>query len=213
MSGQPVVILVFTDDSCPPVGPGCGRGHEKCYQCQCLFTSENCPQCKSADLMASPALSVKSLDPAVVYGRLGQTGSSARIFPTPPVPRRPGNYRPSPAPGTRRINWIQRYNRRPNTVNIDDKSISGNSNPLYVPSSQLYNKLTSSIALLRSQVLGSLPEHEILKLRSIWVLGITWFDYNLALTECCFCFLFYFQKIPFSLQFNQFIQSQLIKIL
>ena len=36
---------------------------------------------------------------------------------------------------------------------------------------RLYNKLTSSIALLRSQVLGSLPEHESLKLRSIWVLG------------------------------------------
>ena len=206
MSGQPVVILVFTDDSCPPVGPGCGRGHEKCYQCQCLFTSENCPQCKSADLMASPALSVKSLDPAVVYGRLGQTGSSARIFPTPPVPRRPGNYRPSPAPGTRRINWIQRYNRRPNTVNIDDKSISGNPNSLYVPSSQLYNKLTSSIALLRSQVLGSLPEHESLKLRSIWVLGITWLDYNLASTECLFCFQIKFLS---QLQFHPFSQSQL----
>ena len=39
---------------------------------------------------------------------------------------------------------------------------------------KLDNKLTSitsSIALLRSQVLGSLPEHESLKLRSIWVLG------------------------------------------
>ena len=63
---------------------------------------------------------------------------------------------------------------------------------LSVLSSQLCNKLTSSIALLRSQVLGSLPEHESLKLRSIWVLGITWLDYNLASTECCFCFLFYF---------------------
>ena len=147
-------------------------GHERCYQC--LFTSENCPQCKAADLMASPAMSVKSLDPAVVYGSLGQQASSSRIFPTPPVPRRPGgHYRPSPAPGSRRINWIQRYNRRPNTVNIDDKSISGKTLPLrcHILSSQLHNKLTSSIALLRSQVLGSLPEHESLKLRSIWVLG------------------------------------------
>ena len=137
---------VFTDDSCPPGGPGCPScglpydtskrrmlvdscGHERCYQC--LFTSENCPQCKAADLMASPAMSVKSLDPAVVYGSVGQTGSSSRIFPTPPVPRRPGHYRPSPAPGARRHNWIQRYNRRPNTVNIDDKSISGKTGTLH----------------------------------------------------------------------------------
>ena len=170
------MILVFTDDSCPschlPYDTSKRRmlldscGHERCYQC--MFNSENCSQCKSADLMASPAMSVKSLDPAVVYGSV-----SSRIFPTPPVTRRPGHYRPSPGPGTRRQNWIQRYNRRPNTVNIDDKSISGNSQPLSVLSSLLYNKLTSSTALLRSQVLGTLPEHESLKLRSIWVLGIT----------------------------------------
>ena len=180
------MTLILTDDSCPPVGPGCPSchlpydtnkrrmlvdscGHQRCYQC--LFNSENCPQCKSVDLMASPAMSVKSLDPAVVYGSVGATGSSSRLFPTPPVSRRPGHYRPSPGPGTRRHNWIQRYNRRPNTVNIDDKSISGNSQPLSVLSSLLYNKLTSSTALLRSQVLGTLPEHESLKLRSIWVLG------------------------------------------
>ena len=144
-------------------------GHERCYQC--LFNSENCPQCQPPHVMPSPSMSIKSLDPAVVYGSVEAAGSSGRIFPTPPVSRRPGQYRPSPGPGARRHNWIQRYNRRPNTVNIDDKSISGNSNTVYVLSSQLYNKLTSSIALLRSQVLGSLPEHEILKLRSIWVLG------------------------------------------
>ena len=180
-------MAVFPDDSCPPVGPGCPScglaydsskrrmlvdscGHERCYQC--LFTSENCPQCQPADLLASPAMSVKSLDPAVVYGSLGQQGSSSRIFPPPPVPRRPGgHYRPSPAPGARRINWIQRYNRRPNTVNIDDKSMSGKCRPSDSCPVQLRNKLTSSTALLRSQVLGALPEHESLKLRTIWVLG------------------------------------------
>ena len=136
------MTLIFTDDSCPPLGPACPSchlpydtnkrrmlvdscGHQRCYQC--LFNTETCPQCKTADLMASPAMSVKSLDPAVVYGSVGATGSSSRLFPTPPVNRRPGHYRPSPGPGARRHNWIQRYNRRPNTVNIDDKSISGNS--------------------------------------------------------------------------------------
>ena len=186
-------------------------GHQRCYQC--LFTSEDCPQCQTGRLTASPAMSVRSLEPGAVYGSVGPPAPSARMLATPPVGRRPPQYRPSPVPGGRRPNWIQRYNRRPNTVNIDDKSMSGKCRPSDSCPVQLRNKLTSSTALLRSQVLGALPEHESLKLRSIWVLGITWFDYNLALTECCFCFLFYFQKIPFSLQFNQFIQSQLIRIL
>ena len=186
-------------------------GHQRCYQC--LFATEDCPQCQTGRLTASPAMSVRSLEPGAVYGSVGPPAPSARMLATPPVGRRPAQYRPSPVPGGRRPNWIQRYNRRPNTVNIDDKSMSGKCRPSDSCPVQLRNKLTSSTALLRSQVLGSLPEHESLKLRSIWVLGITWFDYNLALTECCFCFLFYFQKIPFSLQFNQFIQSQLIKIL
>ena len=186
-------------------------GHQRCYQC--LFTTEDCPQCQTGRLTASPAMSVRSLEPGAVYGSVGPPAPSARMLATPPVGRRPAQYRPSPVPGGRRPNWIQRYNRRPNTVNIDDKSMSGKCRPSESCPVQLRNKLTSSTALLRSQVLGALPEHESLKLRSIWVLGITWFDYNLALTECCFCFLFYFQKIPFSLQFNQFIQSQLIKIL
>ena len=144
-------------------------GHQRCYQC--LFATEDCPQCQTGRLTASPAMSVRSLEPGAVYGSVGPPAPSARMLATPPVGRRPAQYRPSPVPGGRRPNWIQRYNRRPNTVNIDDKSMSGKCRPSDSCPVQLRNKLTSSTALLRSQVLGVLPEHESLKLRTIWVLG------------------------------------------
>ena len=155
---SPAILLIsdISDDSgsCSPAPgggpccPSCGLaydsgkrrvlvdscGHERCYQC--LFSTEDCPQCPVGQMMASPAMSVRSLEPGVVYGSVGGPGVSSRIFPTPPVSRRPGQYRPSPGPAGRRPNWIQRYNRRPNTVNIDDKSMSGKCHLLSLLSSQ-----------------------------------------------------------------------------
>ena len=127
-------------------------GHQRCYQC--LFASEDCPQCRTGQTMASPAMSVKSLDPGVVYGS-GPPPPHSRIFPTPPVSRRPGSYRPSPGPGGRRQNWIQRYNRRPNTVNIDDKSMSGNLSCLLSCPVLLNNKLTSIVIHSSPEVSGA----------------------------------------------------------
>ena len=43
------------------------------------------------------------------------------VFATPPAPRR--RYLPSPKPN--RPSWMQRHLRRPNTVNVDDSTLSG----------------------------------------------------------------------------------------
>ena len=66
----------------------------------------------------SPALSLTCPPTSsCVYGSV-----SGRPSLTPPIVRR-SSHNPSPA-GHRR-NWIQRHNRRPNTVNIDQKSMAG----------------------------------------------------------------------------------------
>ena len=75
----------------------------------------------------SPSLSLRS-QPTSPSPSLGCTRPPevscmyGRTSLTPPPGRR-YNYNPSPA-GNRR-NWIQRHNRRPNTVNIDDNTLAG----------------------------------------------------------------------------------------
>ena len=58
------------------------------------------------------------IDPSCLYGSV-----SGRTPLTPPITRR-SDYNPSPARPRR--NWVQRYNRRPNTVNIDENTMAGN---------------------------------------------------------------------------------------
>ena len=88
----------------------------------------------------SPSLICTStVEPACLYGSV-----SGRPSLTPPLARR-YNYNPSPA-GPRK-NWIQRHNRRPNTVNIDENTMSGNSNQnitKYNPNQLLHNPLTNN---------------------------------------------------------------------
>ena len=48
-------------------------------------------------------------------------GEKGRLFATPPAPRR----RYLPSPKTSRPSWVQRHLRRPQTVNVDDSTLSG----------------------------------------------------------------------------------------
>ena len=54
---------------------------------------------------------------------LGGAGGEqkGRIFATPPAPRR----RYLPSPKANRPSWVQRHLRRPQTVNVDDSTLSG----------------------------------------------------------------------------------------
>ena len=102
-------------------------GHQRCYQC--MFTTSSCPQCAQSSVH-SPAMSVRSLSGRPSMSMSSCPGIQSPVYgkamtPSPGVVRRPG-YRPSPGPGARRHNWIQRHNRRPTTVNIDDNTMSGN---------------------------------------------------------------------------------------
>ena len=73
---------------------------------------------RSSPPSPSPSLiCMGSVPPPCAYASV-----SGRASLTPPIIKRP-NYNPSPA-GIRR-NWVQRHNRRPNTVNIDEKSMKG----------------------------------------------------------------------------------------
>ena len=66
----------------------------------------------------SPTLTCpRAVDPSSLYGSV-----SGRTSLTPPVTRRPGH---NPSPAIPRRNWIQRHNRRPNTVNIDENTMAG----------------------------------------------------------------------------------------
>jgi hypothetical protein len=125
-------------------------GHERCYSC--TFRQEECPVCRTlggsrADQEnlyhslkslhragpspgplhrplrgASPAM-----DPDCLYGSVAGLAGRRGPQPTPPPGRRPGPAAlPSPAPGARRT-WLQRHARRPQTVNIDETTMSGGS--------------------------------------------------------------------------------------
>ena len=120
----------------------------------------------------SPATSIRSrpnspslictrpVDPDCMYGSVSGL-SSARTSLTPPIARR-SNYNPSPA-GPRK-NWIQRHNRRPNTVNIDENTMSGNCNSNITkgdpnpPQNMLHNILTNYNMIYSP---ASVPSHAV----------------------------------------------------
>ena len=51
----------------------------------------------------------------------GLSQDKGRLFATPPAPRR----RYLPSPKANRPSWVQRHLRRPQTVNVDDSTLSG----------------------------------------------------------------------------------------
>ena len=59
---------------------------------------------------------------------LGSGGGEqkGRLFATPPAPRR----RYLPSPKANRPSWVQRHLRRPQTVNVDDSTLSGKSSDI-----------------------------------------------------------------------------------
>ena len=112
----------------------------------------------------SPSLICRStVEPACLYGSV-----SGRTSLTPPLARR-YNYNPSPA-GPRK-NWIQRHNRRPNTVNIDENTMSGNSDQnitKYNPNLLLHNPLTNNNMIYSPATVTSHAVHA-----GTYVTGIT----------------------------------------
>ena len=76
------------------------------------------PSIRSRPPSPSPSLFCpRTAEPSHLYGSV-----SGRNSLTPPVTRRPGL---NPSPAIPRRNWIQRHSRRPNTVNIDEKTMAG----------------------------------------------------------------------------------------
>ena len=97
-------------------------GHERCYSC--LFRQEECSVCRAQGKAAAREQDnlYKSMDPDCLYGSTGGPGGWRGM--TPPSGRR--TPAPSPRAGGRRT-WVQRHSRRPNTVSIDDNTMSGKS--------------------------------------------------------------------------------------
>ena len=123
-------------------------GHERCYSC--LFQQGDCPVCITlttrpeldqenlyasmktlrCDRSPGPGLRTlrgpSSVDPDCLYGSVASVSLGRRITQANPPPgkRMTSSALPSPGPGARR-NWIQRHNRRPQTVSVDKTTMSG----------------------------------------------------------------------------------------
>ena len=114
-------------------------GHERCYSC--LFRQEECPLCRTQGNLRdqenlytsmknlrcgrSPSLprGVSPVDPDCLYGSVSVLPGGRRGQATPPSARRT-SVLASPQQGGRRT-WLQRHNRRPQTVSVDDSTLSG----------------------------------------------------------------------------------------
>ena len=127
-------------------------GHHRCYSC--LFLQEECPVCRGPgqdqeNIGASRLRGADSrLDPDCLYGSVRTaslprapkhlTPSSGRRVQASPAGGRAlaspagskaqassagGRTQASPAGGRR--NWVHKYNRRPQTVSVDDATMSG----------------------------------------------------------------------------------------
>ena len=86
----------------------------------------------------SPSLHSPSpiMDPGCLYGSIPE---GIRHPITPPVNKKIQ----ASSPGPRR-NWIQRHSRRPNTVNIDENTMSGENSSIFCNSNEKYPDLSIS---------------------------------------------------------------------
>ena len=133
-------------------------GHERCYSC--LFRQEECPVCrtqgnfrdqenlytsmKNLRCGRSPSLprGVSPVDPDCLYGSVSVLPGGRRGQATPPQGRRTSVLASPQQPGRR--TWLQRHNRRPQTVSVDDSTLSGETRNINLAAAEL-TLLTLSI--------------------------------------------------------------------
>lgn len=80
------------------------------------------PATRSVQSEVSPLRSFRLQQQATASSQ----SNNSRVFATPPAPRR-GGYLPSPKASSQKPSWVQRHlqRRRPQTVNVDDATLSG----------------------------------------------------------------------------------------